>query len=161
MPGAACWLALSGCADLTAPGRGAPNPEPAAAAEPAAAVAQPTPQAAPPAPPPEAQIGTSHVLIMYKGSERAPASVTRTKEQARKLALEVLTKAKKGQDFAALAGQYSDEPGAKGRGGALPKFGLSSGFAQPFKDAAFKLKPSEISEVVETSFGFHIIKRTE
>jgi hypothetical protein len=151
-------LGACGCADLTEPGSGAP---PLAAEPPPAA-----PSAAPaaPTPPPQAaeeQIGTAHILIMYKGSQRAPATVTRSKEEARKLAGEVLAKVKKGQDFAALAKQYTDEAAGKDRGGALPKFGKSSGFVQPFKDAAFQLKVGEVSGVVETDFGFHVIKRTE
>jgi hypothetical protein len=149
----------AGCADLTAPGTGAPPPAPVVAREPEPA---PTPSAAPTPPPaPEEQVGTSHILIMYKGSMRAPETVTRSKEQARKLAGEVLAKAQKGQDFAALAKQYTDETGGKERGGALPKFGRSSGFVKPYKDAAFALKPGQVSDLVETDFGFHIIKRTE
>lgn len=153
-------LATGACADLTEPGNGAPP----AAAEPAPAApaaAAPEASAAKPAPPAEEQVGTSHILIMYKGSERAPKTVTRSKEEARKLAAEVLAKVKKGQDFAALAKQYTDEASGKDRGGALPKFSKSSGFAQPFKDAAFKLKVGQVSDVVETAFGFHVIKRTE
>lgn len=153
-------VAAAGCADLTEPGAGAP---PAAAAEPAAAPAPtPTPPPAPTAPAQqEEQIATSHILVMYKGSMRAPANITRTKEEARKRAAEVLAKVKKGGDFAALAKEYTDEAAGKDRGGALPKFGRSSGFVQPFKDAAFALKPGQVSDLVETDFGFHIIKRTE
>jgi hypothetical protein len=153
-------VSSSACADLTEPGSGAP---PAAAAEPAPEPQADAPAAAPakPVPPAEEQIGTSHILIMYKGSERAPATVTRSKDEARKLAGDVLAKLKKGQDFAALAKQYTDEAVGKDRGGALPKISKSSGFAQPFKDAAFKLQIGQISDVVETSFGFHVIKRTE
>jgi parvulin-like peptidyl-prolyl isomerase len=152
---------LAGCADLTAPGNGAPPP----AAEPApaesAAAAPPAPPPAPAAPAqPEAQVAASHVLIQYKGSMRAGAGVTRTKEEAKKLATEVMNKAKKGQDFAGLAKQYSDEPGAKDRAGALGKFSKGT-MVKPFADAAFALKPGEISNVVETDFGFHVIKRTE
>jgi len=156
-------LTLAACVDLTAPGNGAPPPEPEPSAAPAEAAPAPTP-APTPAPAPTAaedQIGTAHLLVQYKGSERADKGVTRSKEEARKLANEALAKAKKGQDFAALVGQYSDEPGAKSRGGALPKFGRSSAFDQTFKDAAFKLKPGELSPVVETKFGFHVIKRIE
>jgi len=153
---------LAGCAQLTEPGSGAP---PAVAEEaPAEPSAQPAP-APTPAPTPaaaaEPTIGASHVLIQYKGSMRAAPTITRSKEQAKKLATEVLAKAKKGQDIAALAKQYSDEPGAKERAGNLGKFQKSS-MVKPFADAAFALKPGELSpEAVETQFGFHVIKRTE
>jgi hypothetical protein len=153
---------VAGCADLTVPGNGAPppapEPEPAAAAAPEAAPPAPTP---PPAPPPEeAKVAASHVLIQYKGSMRSAPTITRSKEEAKKLAGEVLAKAKKGQDFAGLAKQYSDEPGAKDRAGSLGKFSKGQ-MVKPFADAAFALKPGEISNVVETDFGFHVIKRTE
>ena len=157
-------LTLGGCADLTAPGNGAPPPEPAPSAAPEAVADAPPPPPAPapaPAPPPqEEQVGASHVLIMYKGSMRAPAEITRTKEQAKKLATEIMGKAKKGADFEGLAKQYSDEPGAKTRAGKLGKFARGM-MVKPFADAAFALKPGEISNVVETDFGFHVIKRTE
>lgn len=153
---------LAGCVDLTVPGNGAPPPAPEPAAE-----AAPAPEAAPPAPTPppappqeEAKVAASHVLIQYKGSMRSAPTITRSKEEAKKLAGEVLAKAKKGQDFAGLAKQYSDEPGAKDRAGALGKFSKAQ-MVKPFADAAFALKPGEVSGLVETDFGFHVIKRTE
>jgi hypothetical protein len=155
-------LALGACASLTEPGDGAPPPQ----AEPVAAQAAPDP-AAPPAPAPEPtpaapqeQVGASHVLIQYKGSMRAGPNITRSKDEAKKLAAEVMNKAKKGQDFSGLAKQYSDEPGAKDRAGNLGKFTRTT-MVKPFADAAFALKPGQISDVVETEFGFHVIKRTE
>jgi len=158
--GATLAITVAGCADLTAPGNGAPPAEPEAAAAPAAEAAPPAPPPAPAPPPEEAKVAASHVLIQYKGSMRSAPTVTRSKEEAKKLAGEVLAKAKKGQDFAGLAKQYSDEPGAKDRAGALGKFGKGQ-MVKPFSDAAFALKPGEISGVVETDFGFHVIKRTE
>jgi parvulin-like peptidyl-prolyl isomerase len=158
--GLALALAAAGCADLTEPGSGAP---PLAAQEaPAATTAEaaPTPPPAPTPPADEERVAASHVLIQYKGSMRAGPDVKRTKDEAKKLAAEVLNKAKKGQDFAGLAKQYSDEPGAKDRAGTLGKFGRGQ-MVKPFSDAAFALKPGQVSDIVETDFGFHVIKRTE
>lgn len=106
------------------------------------------------------RIGARHVLVMYMGSERAPASVVRTREQAMALATEVLRRARAGEDVARLAVEYSDEPGAGGRGGSLGRFGKGQ-MVPAFEAAAFKLKVGEVSEVVETPFGFHVIQRTE
>jgi parvulin-like peptidyl-prolyl isomerase len=153
-------LSLGACASLTEPGNGAPPPQPEpVASQPEAAAPAPTP-APTPAPAPEQSIAASHVLIQYKGSMRAAPTITRSKDEAKKLATDVMNKAKKGQDFAALAKQYSDEPGAKDRAGALGKF-TKGQMVKPFADAAFALNPGEISNVVETDFGFHVIKRTE
>jgi len=105
-------------------------------------------------------VGASHFLVQYKGSLRAPATITRTKEEAKKRAEEGLAKAKKGEDFAKLAGEYSDEPGAGQRGGALGEFGPGQ-MVKPFSDAAFKLKVGQVSGLVETDFGYHVIKRTK
>jgi hypothetical protein len=105
------------------------------------------------------EIAASHILISYQGAERS--SATRSKEEARKLAEETLAKATApGADFAALAREYSDEPGAKERGGDLGTF-KKGAMAKAFEEAAFNLKVGEISGVVETPFGFHIIKRTK
>jgi parvulin-like peptidyl-prolyl isomerase len=105
-------------------------------------------------------IAASHFLVMYKGSMRAPETVTRTKDEAKARALEGLAKVKKGEDFAKIVGEYSDEPGAAQRGGALGDF-TADRMVKPFSDAAFNLKVGEISGLVETPFGFHVIKRTK
>ena len=103
------------------------------------------------------EITARHVLIMYQGSMRAPDSITRTNEEAKSLAEEVLAKARAGEDFGELAKQYSDGP-TKIRGGLLSPF--ERGVMTPeFEEAAFSLKKDEISDVVETGFGFHVIKR--
>jgi hypothetical protein len=164
LPALAVAFTLGGCADLTSPGNGAPPPAPEPVAENTAAAEAAA--APPPAPTPaqqqpdEPRVGASHVLLQYKGSMRAGPGVTRSKEEAKKLAAEVLGKAKKGEDFAGLAKKYSDEPGAKDRAGALGKFAKGA-MVKPFADAAFALGVGEISNVVETDFGFHVIKRTE
>jgi hypothetical protein len=155
------WLVM-GCSSLTSPPEREVESRPRSA-EPAPTAARPAPTLVPvQAPPPkeEEKVAASHVLVAFKGARSAPASVTRTKEQGRKRAEEVLKKAKAGGDFAALAKQYSDDPGSGPRGGDLGSF-TKRVMVQPFAEAAFSLKPGEISAVVETDFGFHVIKRTQ
>jgi len=102
-------------------------------------------------------VTASHILIMYKGSERAPAEITLSKEEAYEQAQKLLERIKAGEDFAELAKQYSDGPSNKD-GGNLGEFGRGD-MVKPFEDAAFKLKIGKISDIVETKFGYHIIKR--
>lgn len=126
-----------------------PTTEPSAAKEP------PKEETEPPK-----RIGARHVLVQWMGADRAPPSVVRSKEQARAIAEEVLKRAKAGEDFARLAVEYSDEPGAGNRGGSLGRFGRGQMVGQ-FETVAFKLKVNEVSEIVETGFGYHVIQRTE
>ena len=65
-----------------------------------------------------------------------------------------------GTDFSELAQEYSDDPGGKTNRGNLGKFKREA-MVKRFADAAFKLKVGEISEPVETEFGYHIIKRNQ
>lgn len=117
----------------------------------------PAPLADEPAP---KRIGARHVLVQWMGAERAGSSVVRSKDQALSLAQEVHRRAKAGEDFARLAVEYSDEPGAGNRGGSLGRFGKGQ-MVPAFEAAAFKLKVGEVSEIVETGFGYHVIQRTE
>ena len=104
-----------------------------------------------------AEITAAHILVMYEGSMRAPESVTRSKEEAEAFAGELLQQIKDGADFQELAKKHSDGP-SKVNGGVLTPFGRGK-MAPAFEEAAFALKKEEVSGIVETDFGFHIIKR--
>jgi parvulin-like peptidyl-prolyl isomerase len=73
---------------------------------------------------------------------------------------DILRRVRAGEDFAALAGQFSEDPGSRTQGGDLGWFGRGM-MVKPFEDAAFALKPGEVSGVVESQFGYHIIKLEE
>ncbi|KYF86304.1 peptidylprolyl isomerase [Sorangium cellulosum] len=130
----------------------------AAAAPPAPA---PTPRPAQSAQPPREMFGAKHLLVMYQGSRRAPATITRTKEEAKARATEAMTKAKADPSkFADIVKEYSDEPGADRRGGDLGKFPKGA-MVPEFQTGLEKIKVGEVSDLVETPFGFHVILRTQ
>jgi peptidyl-prolyl cis-trans isomerase D len=97
------------------------------------------------------QVRASHILFKTEGKDEAAV---------RKQADAVLARAKAGEDFAKLANQYTEEEVGKTRGGDLDFFGRGQ-MAKEFEDASFALKPGQISDIVKTQFGLHIIKATE
>ena len=114
------------------------------------------------------QVRARHILISTGPPEAAPPGAEPdqegadkkakplSKEEARKKAESILARVRKGEDFAKLAGEFSDD-GSKETGGDLDYF--SRGRMVPeFEQAAFALKPGDVSDLVETQYGFHIIK---
>jgi peptidyl-prolyl cis-trans isomerase D len=97
------------------------------------------------------QVKARHIL--FRVDEEAPKE---KEEEARKKAETVLEKARKGDDFAELAKEYSEGPSGS-RGGDLGYFAEGK-MVKPFEEAAFALKNGEISDLVQTKFGLHIIK---
>jgi len=152
------FLTLVGCEQKKeAPVAAATPPQPSAAApEPAPTVEE---QADEPEGEPE-EIAAQHILVAYRGAERAPKGVTRTKAEAKARAEEVLKKARaKEKPFEELAMEYSDDDSKYNRA-SLGKFKKDK-MVPEFSEPAFKLKVDEISDVVETKFGFHVIKRNQ
>jgi peptidyl-prolyl cis-trans isomerase C len=101
------------------------------------------------------RVRASHILI--RTGENPDAKV---KDAARAKAADVLTQVKAGKDFAELAKQHSQDPGSAVKGGDLGFFQKGQ-MVGAFERAAFALKPGEVSDLVETPFGFHIIKLAE
>jgi peptidyl-prolyl cis-trans isomerase C len=100
-------------------------------------------------------VRASHILISVPKDADAA-----TKAQGRAKAEQVLKDVKAGGDFAALAKQHSADPGSAANGGDLGFFQQGQ-MVGPFNDVAFGLAPGAISDLVETDFGFHIIKVAE
>lgn len=120
----------------------------------ASAEQKPTQPVAPPAP---QELSGAHILVQYQGSQRAPETVTRTKEEALALAKEIAQKAKDGQDFAELAKEYSEGPSGP-RGGDLGVW-VQGRMVPEFDEAILGMEIGGISDPVETAFGYHVIMR--
>jgi protein-export membrane protein SecD len=102
------------------------------------------------------EIQASHILVQWSGSEQS--SSTSTKDQALVKIKDIQSKVT-AANFEDMAKKYSEEPGADKSAGDLGWFRKGM-MVQAFEDAAFKLKNGEVSGIVETPFGYHIIKVT-
>jgi parvulin-like peptidyl-prolyl isomerase len=92
-----------------------------------------------------------HILLSTEGKS------DHEKLEIHKKMEEILAKAKSGEDFGKLARQYSEDDGSKENGGLYENFARGR-MVKPFEEAAFSVPVGEISPIVETEFGFHIIK---
>lgn len=100
------------------------------------------------------QVEASHILIKVpEGAEEAEV------EKKRALAEKVREEVRSGEDFAELAREYSDDKGSAEQDGSLGYF-VRGVMVPAFEEAAFGLEPGQVSEVVRTPFGFHVIKVT-
>lgn len=104
--------------------------------------------------------GARHLLVQYKGSMRAAPAITRSEDEAKARATEAQKKAKGGAKFEELVKEYSDEPNAAARGGDLGTFRKGQ-MVPEFQTAVEKLKVGEVSDLVKTPFGYHVILRTK
>ena len=108
------------------------------------------------------RVKARHILVSYKGARNASgAGALRSKDEAKARAEDVLKQVKApGADFSKLASKLTDEESGKARGGDLGFFGRED-MVKEFGDAAFAMSPGQISQVVESPFGFHVIKLEE
>jgi peptidyl-prolyl cis-trans isomerase D len=97
------------------------------------------------------EVRASHILLKTEGKDEAAV---------RKQAEDLLAKVKAGGDFAALATQFSEDEASKARGGDLDFFPRGR-MVPEFDAVAFSLQPGNVSDLVKTQYGFHIIKATE
>jgi foldase protein PrsA len=92
-----------------------------------------------------------HILLMTQGKSDSE------KVEIRKKMEMILDKARKGADFAKLANEYSEDPGSNKKGGLYEDFGKGQ-MVKPFEDAAFSVPIGGISNIIETQYGYHILK---
>jgi parvulin-like peptidyl-prolyl isomerase len=100
-----------------------------------------------------------HILLMtIDGTTRPPSPLsTNTVAAKRRQIEEIRKRILAGEDFATLAKQYSEDPGSKENGGELPEFPRGQ-MVPEFESAAFALTNNQVSDVITTAYGFHIIK---
>lgn len=101
-------------------------------------------------------VSASHILLMYAGSMRSSAS--RSKDEAKEQIEALKAELDNGASFADLAKEHSDCPSGAD-GGSLGTFGKGQ-MVREFEETTFAMDVDQISDVVETDFGYHLIQRT-
>lgn len=103
------------------------------------------------------KVAASEVLILYRGAADAPASVLRTPDEARALALEVFRRAQAGEPFEALARAHSEGPAAP-RGGRLGVWRLGT-MLPDLERAVLAVEIGAVAAPFQTPFGWHVVRR--
>lgn len=104
------------------------------------------------------RVNPRHILFMTINPDTGAALSDAEKAAKKALAEEVLAKVRAGGDFAALAAQYSEDPGTKEDGGDLGWVVAGQIGTPLFETATFALQPNEVSDVIEAEYGYHIIQ---
>jgi len=92
-----------------------------------------------------------HILLLTQGKNEPEKAETRKKMEG------ILAKAKAGEDFTALAKQFSEDPGSKDNGGLYQDFARGA-MVKPFEGAAVSVPVGQISDIVETTYGYHVLQ---
>ena len=100
------------------------------------------------------RVKVRHILLMTQGKSKEEVEKIKAKAEG------LLKQVKNGGDFAALAKQYSEDPGSKANGGDLG-WVVRGQMVKNFENTSFSLKPNEISNVITTEYGFHIVQALE
>src|SRR5207245_5522008 len=104
-------------------------------------------------------VRASHILLNTKDTAAGTELTPEQKAAKRKQMEAILKRARDGEDFAKLANEYSEDPGSKDKGG---EYTFPRGKMVPeFEAAAFSLQTNQVSDIVTTPFGYHIIKLSE
>jgi parvulin-like peptidyl-prolyl isomerase len=107
------------------------------------------------------RVRVQHILVLTMDPATRQALPLEKKMEKLKLANELKARADKGEDFVALVKQYTDDPGSKDKGGEYIFGRGQQGIALEFEDAAFSMKTNQISDPVETRFGYYIVRLLE
>ncbi len=105
------------------------------------------------------EVHCAHLMVTWKGADKASTTTTRTKEEARARVEEALAAARTGSEWAIVVRTFSDTP-LKEDGGDLGWFGPKQ-LAPQLDEVAFNLDPGAVSDVIESPRGFHLLKRLE
>lgn len=100
------------------------------------------------------QIRLAHILLKADVERNSEEEIAAQKDKAQQL----LARLAQGDDFAALAQEFSEEAETAEKGGELPRWAERGSFVPPFERAVWELKPGQVSGIVRTRFGYHLIK---